>query len=83
MAGPIDPGRKNLRFQPGSKATFAVLRPRTVQVAPSAALGPAVTVQKITPLWQTPAKDQLGRTTLAQPRDAIVRPATTPADVNH
>lgn len=83
LAATIDVSRRNSRFQPGSPATVAVLRPGAVSVAASAAPRPVVIVQKITPILQAPAKVELGRTPLQQPRDATIQPPAVKAAGSH
>jgi hypothetical protein len=83
MGGTIDVSRRNQRFQPGSTTRFAVIQPRAVSVSASTVRRPPASVQKITPILQAPAKAEIGRTALQQPRDATVQPPAVKAAGSH
>ncbi len=83
-AGTLNLGKKNAQFQPGqSLLQPVVLRPAQVKLGAGTRKFPGVVVQKITPRVQMPARIEVGRAALSQPRDAKVQPPVQPAAVNH
>lgn len=78
-AGTLDLGKKNTRFQPGQTLRPAVISPAQAKVITSDKRFTDVTVQKITPILQMPAKVELNRTTFRDPREAKIQPAVQPA----
>jgi hypothetical protein len=82
-AGPLSLGKRNTQFQPGQARQPAILRPAEVKLAAGSRRFTGVTVQKITPLAQMPARIELGRSSLHGPRDAKVQPPVQPAVVHH
>jgi hypothetical protein len=56
-----------------------VISPAQAKVITSDKRFTDVTVQKITPILQMPAKVELNRTTFRDPREAKIQPAVQPA----
>ena len=81
-AGTLDPGRKNTQFQPGQAMQPAVLRPAQVKMSTGAKRFAGVTVQKITPVVQMPARVELGQSAFRAPREAKIQTTVQPA-ANH
>lgn len=82
-AGPLNLGKKNARFQPGRALPAAVLHPARVKMNAGGQSYPGVTVQKITPIAQMPARVEVGRTTFRAPREAKIPAAIQPAVATH
>ena len=82
-AGTLNLGKKNAQFQPGQSLQPAVLHPGQAKVITGDKRFMGVTVQKITPILQMPARVEVGRTAFRAPREAKVQPAVQPAAVNH
>lgn len=78
-AAPLNPAARNTALQPRSTLSAKVLRPAQHRILGREQRRADLKVQRITPVWRTPAKIQVGRSAFTQPDGAAVRPAVTQA----
>ena len=79
FATPINTAARNTSLQPRTTLNVQVLKPAQARILGSGQLLAKFNVQKITPVWQTPAVIKLSRTAFNQPGGAVVRPAVVKA----
>ncbi len=78
-AAPLNTAASNATFQPRSTLGAAVLKPAQAKIPGGEQRLVAFSVQRIAPVWQTPAQIKISRTSFRQPDGAVVQPTVTKA----
>lgn len=73
-AATLNPAARNASFQPRSTLSPAIIKPAQATTWRSKQRINGISLQKITPVWQTPAQVKMGSTAVNQPDAVVVRP---------
>ena len=73
-AVPVTTAARNLVFQPRPNPHAPVLKPAQARIL-GGEQRVTFNVQKITPIWQAPALNNVGRGAFSRPAGAVMRPA--------